>query len=232
MVSILIVEKTGSLKQVVLKTYNEAELYKKAGFKTATDFGTQTTWKFGSNVNIRLFGKTNGRAGQENKYDFPPPVDNKLFFGSCVLVNITDENEAIDLSITQWKVVYEKLFGGFEEIGEEDSEEEDDDEDDDVSRTKEGYVKDDFVVGDDDEEEDDDSDEEEDDDGDEEGDEDGDDEGDDEEITPKRKSKPVLRKSTREKKKKPIIENVFISANDAAEEYLDCTSELSEEEYV
>jgi hypothetical protein len=231
MVSILIVEKTGSLKQVVLKTYNEAELYKKAGFKTATDFGTQTTWKFGSNVNIRLFGKTNGRAGQENKYDFPPPVDSKLFFGSCVLVNITDGNEAIDLSIPQWKVVYEKLFGGFEDIGEEDSEEEDaDDEDDDVSRTKEGYVKDDFVVGDEDEDEDEDDDEDEDEDGDGDEDEDGDD--DDEEITPKRKSKPVLRKSTREKKKKSIVENVFISANDAAEEYLDCTSELSEEEYV
>jgi len=228
MVSILIVEKTGSLKQVVLKTYNEADLYKKAGFKTVNDFGIQTTWKLGSNVNIRLFGKTNGRAGQENKYDFPPPIDNKLFFGSCVLVNITDDNEPLDLSIKQWKVVYEKLFGGFEDIGEEDSEEDEDeeDEDDDVSRTKEGYVKDDFVVEDDDEAEEDDDYEEEDDDEDEHEDED------EEDIIPKRKSKPVLRKSTREKKKKTTIENVFIIANDVTDEYLDCTSELSEEEYI
>ena len=99
MVSIIIVEKTGSLKEVALKNYNEGELYKKAGLKAATDFGVQTTWKFGSNVNIRLFGKTSGRAGQENKYDFPPPVDSKLFFGGCVLVNVTDENTPLDLSI-------------------------------------------------------------------------------------------------------------------------------------
>ena len=228
MVSIIIVEKTGSLKEVALKTYNEGELYKKAGLKAATDFGVQTTWKLGSNVNIRLFGKTSGRAGQENKYDFPPPVDSKLFFGGCVLVNITDDNIPIDLSIKQWKIVYEKLFGGFEDIGEEDSEEDDeDDEDDDASRTKEGYVKDDFIV--DDDEEDDAEDDEEDD---EDDDDDDIDEDDDEDIIPKRKSKPVLRKSTREKKKKVVIENVFLASIDTADEYLDCTSELSEEEYI
>ena len=228
MVSIIIVEKTGSLKEVALKTYNEGELYKKAGLKAATDFGVQTTWKLGSNVNIRLFGKTSGRAGQENKYDFPPPVDSKLFFGGCVLVNITDDNIPIDLSIKQWKIVYEKLFGGFEDIGEEDSEEDDeDDEDDDASRTKEGYVKDDFIV--DDDEEDDAEDDEEDD---EDDDDDDIDEDDDEDIIPKRKSKPVLRKSTREKKKKVVVENVFLASIDTADEYLDCTSELSEEEYI
>ena len=228
MVSIIIVEKTGSLKEVALKTYNEGELYKKAGLKAATDFGVQTTWKLGSNVNIRLFGKTSGRAGQENKYDFPPPVDSKLFFGGCVLVNITDDNIPIDLSIKQWKIVYEKLFGGFEDIGEEDSEEDDeDDEDDDASRTKEGYVKDDFIV--DDDEEDDAEDDEEDD---EDDDDDDIDEDDDEDIIPKRKSKQVLRKSTREKKKKVVVENVFLASIDTADEYLDCTSELSEEEYI
>lgn len=229
MVSIIIVEKTGSLKEVALKNYNEGDLYKKAGLKSATDFGVQTTWKLGSNVNIRLFGKTSGRAGQENKYDFPPPVDNKLFFGGCVLVNITDENTPLDLSIKQWKIVYEKLFGGFEDIGDEDSEdEEDEDEDDDVSRTKEGYVKDDFIVDDD---EDDDDDYEDEDDDDEDEDED-DDEDDDEDRIPKRKTKPVLRKSTREKKKKAVIENVFTATLDTADEFLDCTSELSEEEYI
>ena len=227
MVSIIIVEKTGSLKEVALKTYNEGELYKKAGLKAATDFGVQTTWKLGSNVNIRLFGKTSGRAGQENKYDFPPPVDSKLFFGGCVLVNITDDNIPIDLSIKQWKIVYEKLFGGFEDIGDEDSEdEEDEDEDDDVSRTKEGYVKDDFIVDDDDgEDEAEAEDEDEDDDEDDEDDE-------DEDIIPKRKSKPVLRKSNREKKKKVVVENVFLASIDTVDEFLDCTSELSEEEYI
>jgi len=228
MVAILIVEKTGSLKCVSLKSYDEAELYKKAGMKTGAGFSRQTTWKLGSNVNIRLFGKTSGRAGQENKYDFPPPVDSKLLFGSCILVNTTDNNEPLDLSVKQWVVVYEKLFGGFEDIGAEDSEEEEeDDEDDDVSRTKDGYVKDGFIVEDDDaanSEEEDDEDEDED--------EDAGDEDEEEDNVPKRKSKPVLRKSTREKKKKVVPENVFTTIDDTVDEYLDCTSELSEEEYL
>jgi hypothetical protein len=149
-----------------------------------------------------------------------------------VFVNITDDNIPIGLSIKQWKIVYEKLFGGFEDIGDEDSEdEEDEDEDDDVSRTKEGYVKDDFIV-DDDEEEDDDYDDDDDEDDDDDGDGDGDGD-DDDDIIPKRKSKPVLRKSTREKKKKKVVvENVFTASIDTADEFLDCTSELSEEEYI
>ena len=63
--------------------------------------------------------------------------------------------------------------------------------------------------------------------------EDEDDEDDeDEDIIPKRKSKPVLRKSNREKKKKVVVENVFLASIDTVDEFLDCTSELSEEEYI
>ena len=224
MVSILIVEKSGIIKSTTLKTYNEAELYKKAGMKTCDGFCSQTTWKLGSNVNIRLFGKTTGRAGQENKYDFPPPVDNELYFGSCILVNLTDDGEAIDLQEKQWTVVYEKLFGGFEDLGAEDSEDEEDEdeEDEDVPRTKEGYVKDDFVVDDDEEEEDEEEDEEEEDEDEE------DDDDDEDSTTPKSKAKPALRRSKRGKSK--AAENVF--KFNIADEYLNCTSELSEEEYV
>ena len=226
MVSIVIVEKTGVLKCVTMKTYDESELYKKAGLKTESGFVRHTTWKLGSNVNIQLFGKTTGRAGQENKYDFPPPVDSKLFFGSCILVNTSDVGDVLDLSIKQWEVVYEKLFGGFEDIGNEDSDDEDDeDEDEDAPRTKEGYVKDDFIVDDDEDDEEEEEEEEEED-------EDADDD-DDEDDAPKRKKKPVAKRSVKNKRKNAVCANVFTSIESTADgEYLDCTSELVEEDYV
>ena len=82
MTTIVIVEKTGVLKNLTIKEYNEEELYKKCGFKKADDFGKQTEWNVkidGKKYLVALFGKIDGKANTENKYDFPPPVDSTLF---------------------------------------------------------------------------------------------------------------------------------------------------------
>jgi hypothetical protein len=116
-----------------------------AGFKNAEGFTIQTTWEVeikNRKFNVRLYAKKTGRAGQENKYEFPPPVDNSLFFGNCVLVNVDN-----DLKLNDWSLIYEQLYGGFEDIGSEDSEDEDEDMGD-VVLTKEGYAKDGFIVDD------------------------------------------------------------------------------------
>lgn len=151
MVLVVIVEKTGVLKEMNFKDDNVENLYKKAGFKSGKGFEEQTTWKINKECSITLFGKCDGRAGQENKYDFPPPVDNSLFFGSCVLIHKNKSKEMADLNVPLWKVIYEKLFGGFEDIGSEDSEEEEEEEVE--NKTKQGYSKDDGFVVDDEEEE-------------------------------------------------------------------------------
>ena len=50
---------------------------------------------------------------------------------------------------SEWEEIYEKLFGGFEDLGDEDSEEEEEEEcEDDKPRTTTGYVLDDFIVED------------------------------------------------------------------------------------
>ncbi len=120
MLTVIIVEKSGLLKSLNVKEYKEQELYKKCGFKKAEDFLKQTTWKVkyeGQHFSISLYGKTDGKAGNENKYEFPPPVDNKLFFGSCVLVGqIYGCNDNINLTIPLWNKLYEKLYGGFEDL--------------------------------------------------------------------------------------------------------------------
>jgi hypothetical protein len=219
-VTVLIVEKNGAIQECELKSYNESELYKKAGLKSASGFELQTEWGAdldGQAFSVSVFGKTSGRAGQENKYEFPPPIDNVLLFGSCVLVNKVN-GKAADLSNDEWTKIYEHLYGGFEDLGDEDSEFSEDDVDDDVPRTKEGYVKDDFIVDDDDDDYESDESEQE--------------MSSEEEIVVKKK---VAVKKPAAKGKKPAaktkkLENVFQITND--DNYLNCAEELSEEEYI
>ena len=142
----VVIEKSGSIKEIKMK--EDDEYYKKAGFKSSADFTKQTSWKMnlnGKQMTIDLYGKTKGRAGQENKYEFPPPVDNVLYFGGCLLVS----NDG-DLTKDLWKSIYDKLYGGFEDLDESDREESSDDEDDALPKTKEGYAKNGFIVDDDD----------------------------------------------------------------------------------
>jgi hypothetical protein len=223
-VTILIVDKKGSIKEQELKTFVEAELYKKAGLKTNEGFVLQTEWGAeldGKTYSVSVYGKTKGRAGQENKYEFPPPIDNLLMFGSCVLVNKV-AGKVTSITKEEWKKVYEHLYGGFEDVGDEDSELSEDDVDEDVPRTKEGYVKDDFIVDDEEEEDYEDEEEEE-------------EISSEEEIVKKaKKSKPVKKteKPVKKEKKGKIQENVFTTVTNEADTFLSCTDELEEEEYI
>ena len=159
-------------------------------------------------------------TNHENKYEFPPPVDSMLLFGKCILVNLNS-----DLKVSEWNSVYEHLYGGFEDIGEDDSTEEDDELDENSVLTKAGYLKDDFVVDDD---EDDDDDEEE-------SEEEECDDVSDEEVTSKTKSKG--KKGVDKKGRKSIVIGKSKCLHNKASSivqpsYLDCTSELEEEKYV
>ena len=145
MTQVIIVEKTGILKQQKIKDCNKEQLYKKANFKKADGFELRIKWKIKGRT-IELWAKDSGRANFENKYDFPPPVDSKLYFGNCILID-ADMN---DLTIIDWNIIYEKLFGGFEDLSataEEDENEVDElDKVPDSNKTKQGYLKDGFVV--------------------------------------------------------------------------------------
>ena len=156
MTSILIVEKGGNLKSLSVKDYQEDELFKKCGFKKADGFSKQTDWTIklsGSKYVVSVYGKTEGKANGENKYDFPPPIDNVLFFGSCALVCHKVESSTTticNLTLDLWEKMYEKLFGGFEDLAATCAE--DDAEIDELEnvpkekKTKQGYLKDGFVV--------------------------------------------------------------------------------------
>ena len=229
MTSILIIEKSGSVKSLKAKDLTFDNLYKKAGFKSPEGFKSHNTWPVfigQDSYRISVYGKTAGKAGQENKYDFPPPIDSTLFFGSCVLVNTDADNRILDLSVDTWTKIYEHLFGGFEDLGDSEDDEDELDTDEElealkqsgkvVKQTKQGYVKDGFIV---------DSDEAED-----------SDYVESEEEPVRKPAKKVIKKTVKvqitkkpSKRKAKVVEP---EAEETDNAYLDCTSELKEEEYV
>jgi hypothetical protein len=154
---IIIVERLGSLKLLSIKDFKLEELYKKCGFKKSEDFNKQTEWSVkinGTKYMVQVYAKADGRANSENKYDFPPPIDSKLFYGSCALVGYVKNNDGTktltNLTIQLWNKIYEKLFGGFEDLVA--TAKEDEEEEDELAnvpkekKTKDGYLKDGFVV--------------------------------------------------------------------------------------
>ena len=157
-VSIVLIETNGTIKTLKTKEVSLDTLYKKCGFRVSEDFIPRHTWALtlkGTNekYKVTLWGKKTGKANFENKYDLPPPLDKELFFGTCALVrttsNANSECELVDLTKETWLKIYEQLFGGFEDIGDEDEYSEDELENvDPALLTKDGYLKDDFVVSD------------------------------------------------------------------------------------
>jgi hypothetical protein len=156
MPSFIIIEKTGSLKNA--KTTDLVDLYKKCGFKSNEGFSLNHAWSVEFNdteYKMEIYGKITGRANTENKYEFPPPIDNVLFFGSCAAILYVN-NRMTDMGSQEFKDIMDHLYGGYSDIGDEEEEdEEEEDDDDDLPKTKHGYVKDDFVVSSDAEDDDD-----------------------------------------------------------------------------
>jgi len=146
--TIILVEKNATLKTLTVKDFKESELFKKCGFKKSEDFQKQTKWTC-NGYEVSVYGKKNGRANNENKYDFPPPIDSIVFFGTCCIVAKKHEKME-NLTLELWEKIYEKLFGGFDDLSLTAlADEEEQDELEFVSnehKTKHGYLKDGFVV--------------------------------------------------------------------------------------
>lgn len=152
MTSIIIVDKGGYIKSTKAKSLTRETLYKKCGFRKAEGFEIRNKFviKRFDVETVEVWARDAGKAGTENKYDLPPPIDNALYFGSIAVAAFDSDDEFIDLTEEIWKKIYEDLFGGFEYIDNPDSEAEySEDELESVpaqQKTKCGYLKDGFVV--------------------------------------------------------------------------------------
>lgn len=158
MKKVVIISKSSSVKTENVKNFNIDDLYKKCKFRKKDDFKLRHTWNYKNNY-YSIFSKNKGRANSENKYDLPPPLDNELYFGSMIVIKHTNKipknNQVVDIDDKEWLKLYEHLFGGFEDLGDEDSLSEEEDIPDEL-KTKHGYLKDGFVVSSDAEDDDDD----------------------------------------------------------------------------
>lgn len=179
--TIVIVSKTGALSECTVEPKNETTLEdltlllsKKCGFRKPDGFSCYHTWRYKNKskysfvtgvgvgthdetvpkyIFVDVWAKTDGRAGQENKYELPPPIDELIMFGNMALVARIDKENAINLTIDLWTKIYEKLFGGFEDLTLTAIEDENEiDELDTIpacKKTNNGYFKDGFIVEDD-----------------------------------------------------------------------------------
>jgi len=174
--TLLIIDKSGTPKVLSVKDFKIEDLYKKCGFKKPDGLEKRHVWITKcdkTSYRISVYAKDDGKANTENKFEFPPPIDNSLFFGSCAVLvehkNLAGEYVPTIVTMDIWDKLYEKMYGGFENLG--DTCKADDDESDELEaipkskKTATGYLKDGFIVDSDNEEgedySDDDSDEEE-----------------------------------------------------------------------
>ena len=173
---IIVISKSGKTKEVNIETNTVVGireltelLSKKCGNTKSTGFSCYHTFRFRNKrsnilrqsskdvpkyIYVDVWGKTDGRAGDENKYELPPPIDYILFFGNIALVSRIDKDTTCNLTLDRWEIIYEKLFGGFEDLSATAKEDENEIDELDMvpasKKTKNGYLKDDFVVEDDD----------------------------------------------------------------------------------
>jgi hypothetical protein len=151
MVNIVVIDKHGKATQLSTRDATPENLYKKVGMRTPQSFSRRVTWKVqseGNAIYVSLYAKDDGKAGQENKMELPPPIDKDLYFGKLAIVATRDVTlgDPVDFPLTMWQVVHDKLFGGFEDLGAYDDETESDDDIPPEMATKHGYLKDGFVV--------------------------------------------------------------------------------------
>jgi len=148
------INKHGIIKNTSMRINNTENIYKKCGFKNNNNFSKHHTWEINIKnelLSISMYGKDNGRALNENKYDLPPPLDNNLFFGDIAIVAFNkDTSECSDFNDIIWNKIYNELMGGFEDIEHTDNESEEYEEEQYNSDelTNDGYLKDGFIVDD------------------------------------------------------------------------------------
>ena len=148
---IVIIGKTGKVKTQKVNSLTLETLYKKCKFQKSDNFEKRHTWKIQDKY-FSIYSKDTGRAGHENKYELPPPVDSKLYFGTMAVVkhgNSKPSNDSLlNTNKEEWEQIYTKLMGGFEDLNSEETEEEEEEIPEEYL-TKQGYSKESgFIVDD------------------------------------------------------------------------------------
>ena len=94
-------------------------LHKKCLLTTNKNFDVRHVWHYDDSY-ISLYSKNKGKAGTENKFELPPPLDNELYFGTVGFFKHRSEELNIDeienFEMEDFKKMIDYLFGGFENL--------------------------------------------------------------------------------------------------------------------
>ena len=69
---------------------------------------------------LALYAWEDGEAGDENKHELPPPIDQALYFGNAYVIGHVDD-EQVDITEEDYLMLQNKFFEGEESLGSEDS---------------------------------------------------------------------------------------------------------------
>jgi hypothetical protein len=120
----ILVNKSGETEQVELSKKSSNCISKCLKIKGKGKVENIHNWKY-NDLSVQLYGFSDGKAGDENKFELPPPVDSELFFGDMLFISCNKE-ELNELTLDDFIDFYNETMGGFEDIessSEEDGEE-------------------------------------------------------------------------------------------------------------
>jgi len=114
MVQAIVVATNGELSAVSVTSLDD--MFKKCNFRSQNGFSERTVWKHfsdGRTHSVRLYAKREGKI--PNKYVFPSPVENEVYYGKCILIN-TVGDDLFDLSLKTWADLLEDTQKGDDDV--------------------------------------------------------------------------------------------------------------------
>ena len=127
-VQVLLLTQKAEVKEVLLSTSSDGKttlaaiqalLKKKEVPELIGSYKYKSQWLF-------LFGYMTGKAGAENKHEFPPPHDTTICFGDIVLLCSKDSkswDSPVSFKMGDYENFYTRAFGGFENLQSDDEQE-------------------------------------------------------------------------------------------------------------
>jgi hypothetical protein len=112
---IVILEASGEIKDYTLQVAKDVTLDSlKTLFKKKAVLETIGTYPYKSST-LFLFGVLNGKEGEENKHQLPPPHDSIQVYSDIVVLASTDDTSfktLVPFTQVDYEAFYSKQFGG------------------------------------------------------------------------------------------------------------------------
>jgi hypothetical protein len=122
MASVVVLQKNGELRSAKWRDVAFSAVQK--NLKLGEPVTVLAKFDYADDGKLLILGSQSGEAGQENKHELPPPIDNVLLFGDAVAIatEAGDLQHPLNLTIASYKKWLTDAFKGFEEIDSSESE--------------------------------------------------------------------------------------------------------------